>query len=112
MCHQLPSRTLVINDLYTAVCARCLGLYSGLFLASLYLWLRRAQKAVSVMLTAAFFIFALLLNLADVAGNFLGFWSNTVYSRILTGMAGGMALIFIIPALIYNVKNKTRQNGN
>ena len=37
VCHQNPSRTLVLDSVHLPVCGRCLGIYSGLA-SSAFLW--------------------------------------------------------------------------
>ena len=96
LCHQIPDRSFWLNGQPMAVCSRCLGIYSG-FLAGwmvLPLWPKmRVVQKISVKKMA---LCALLINLFDIVGNILGFWENTLVSRLVLGgfIGSSAALIF------------------
>lgn len=106
VCHQFSWRTFAPHDIHMAVCSRCFGIYSGLF--------------VGAVLSPVFFMFgrwwmnytilfagiALLLNIADFSGNFIGLWTNTLYSRLITGLLLGLsASMFIVSAILKQIKS-------
>jgi uncharacterized membrane protein len=39
VCHQLPGRSFTAGGLFLPVCARCAGIYLGLFLSFLYIFI-------------------------------------------------------------------------
>jgi uncharacterized membrane protein len=82
LCHQNPARSFIVDGSPVAVCARCLGIYCGIALTALL----RLGKVPGRRLLAA----ALLLNLLDVAGETLHWYSNLPMPRFLLGMALGI----------------------
>lgn len=96
LCHQQADRSFAIDGKVTAVCTRCLGIYAGFFSAALMGTL--APKTFRITLKASLLVagLAFFLNTADVAGNFLGWWTNTGPSRFAAGLFAGASLILII----------------
>ncbi|MGD8426530.1 MAG: DUF2085 domain-containing protein [Balneolaceae bacterium] len=87
-CHQDPSRSFWIDGQPMAVCSRCLGIYTGfalcwILLPSLSLF-KTENKTVKKLVLGI-----VLLNLVDVIGNMLGFWQNTLVSRLSLGWLMG-----------------------
>jgi uncharacterized membrane protein len=109
LCHQLPDRSLHIEGEQLAVCARCFGVYSGLFLgfAAYPFW----RPIAEIEPLPRFWLFLSLVPMAiDWSLTFFGIWENTHLSRYLTGSILGFACAtFIIPALVEitrNLKNR------
>lgn len=96
LCHQQTARSFSVNGIQMAVCSRCIGIYGALLAGWLALpvfsrvletsdkWLRRILYA------------GLLLNAADVAGNYFSIWTNSNGSRLLLGiiLGAGISLLF------------------
>lgn len=92
LCHQQTARSFTVNGVQMAVCSRCIGIYGALLTGWLAMpffsriletgdkWLKRILYA------------SLLLNLADVAGNYLSLWTNSNSSRLLLGIILGAAI--------------------
>ncbi len=108
VCHQIPERGLAVNGTPTAVCSRCLGVYGGTWaglavmgglVMAFALPLRRRQWAVRAM------GLSLALIAVDVAGNALGFWTNTHLSRILTGVFLGLSVSWLLAGEVEYNKN-------
>ena len=96
LCHQQADRSFAVQDKHMAVCTRCFGIYAGFFLTTL-LGLIRPQNIRFTLKTALWVAgFVFTLNCADVAGNFLGWWTNTGPSRFTAGLLAGGSLILII----------------
>ena len=85
-CHQIPERSPHINGIQLAVCHRCFGIYTGLFLGPWVMLLTRHWESdlpllvLAVSLAPAAFDWTL-----DVAG----LMENTPVSRIVTGVLFG-----------------------
>ncbi len=96
LCHQFSFRSFSGDGSHMAVCARCFGIYSGFFASAaggLLVWKRiTLTLRTSLLLTAL----AVFINIADVGGNLLGFWTNTLGSRFFAGLFAGISLILII----------------
>lgn len=101
VCHQFSWRSFGSGDHTMAVCSRCFGIYSGFFMASLA-GLTLLLYPLPLRLSHAGWLLAgaVLLNGADVAGNALGWWTNTLYSRFFLGFGIGAGLILLIFSLL------------
>jgi uncharacterized membrane protein len=112
VCHQLPDRSYWINGQPMAICSRCLGIYGG-FLASwlslpLVDYLKNSPWPAKSLAAGA-----VLINLADILGNLLGFWENTLTLRlILGGMVGMSATLFFTDTFFNrNIKHEGDPHG-
>lgn len=100
ICHQIPARSYFLENQPFAVCARCFGIYAGLFFGFiLYPFLRLVQKAEPF---PRFWLFLAMIPMAiDWSLGFFEIWENTHLSRFLTGLILGAACaVFIVPALV------------
>ncbi|MCW9708597.1 DUF2085 domain-containing protein [Fodinibius salsisoli] len=112
VCHQLPDRSFWLNNQPMAVCSRCLGIYGGFLSGWLLLPLidyfkNRPQPAKRAA------IGAVLVNLADIIGNLVGFWENTLLSRFMLGSLAGLsvALLFVGTFFNRNIKSERDHHG-
>ena len=74
-CHQVPERSLSCFGHPLAVCARCLGIYSGILLGLILYPFIRGWKEVRAPESRVFFSFSAPIVL-DTAANFLGVWKS------------------------------------
>ncbi|MFN3394069.1 MAG: DUF2085 domain-containing protein [Candidatus Thermochlorobacter sp.] len=97
VCHQASERCFCIAERPIALCARCVGIYSGVMLAALLFpekWLSR--KTLLMLLSIATSVVAL-----DVGLEMIGLYHNVKWLRLLTGFMLGIALApFALVALI------------
>jgi uncharacterized membrane protein len=92
-CHQIPSRSFHFLDQPLAVCARCLGIYSGFFIGvSLYPFLRGFRR-VALPQTKIFILVSLPI-VTDTLGNFARLWETPNEVRFVTGLLWGTILPF------------------
>jgi uncharacterized membrane protein len=82
VCHQDPGRTFLIEGAPVAVCVRCLGIYWGTALGTLF----RVRRIPAARLLAS----ALLLNLLDVVTGALDWHGNVPLPRLLLGVLLGV----------------------
>lgn len=109
VCHRLPERSFFWDGRQMPLCARCTGLYTGVFFSfCFFLWKRRqhGDAPFSALLT----VLALLPLAADGFGSYIGLWESSQSLRVLTGAAAGAAM----PALFllagnFDPKQKPRQ---
>ncbi len=96
LCHQFASRSFHIDGTKMAVCSRCFGMYSGMFIMSAagLLFPKAGNTGIKSALWPA--ALAILINTVDVAGYAAGFWINSNLSRFCAGLLAGAAAIFII----------------
>ena len=100
VCHQLPERSFFIAGHKLAVCARCLGLYSGFGLVLLLYPLVRPLRSTALPPTKWLFLSAAPLSL-DFSLTLFGIWENTHSSRLLTGMLlGGVTVFYVMPGIV------------
>ncbi|MGN8224950.1 DUF2085 domain-containing protein [Gracilimonas sp. BCB1] len=105
LCHQDPFRSFSISGIQMAVCARCLGIYAALLmgwiLLPVYAYLEKGKSKIE----KGWLIAAILLNLADVLGNYFGLWTNTLISRFILGALLGLPLAFILVHEFFTINN-------
>ena len=106
VCHQLPERSLFINDLPMAVCARCFAIYFGGFFIFVLAWIKQFSKQWPkwIYYSAAF------LFMTEVLTEYLNLYHNNFEFRLLSGFILGILLFRIILETI--IKEKARiKNG-
>ena len=111
VCHQIPSRSFHILGQPLAVCARCLGIYSG-FLSGVVLYpFLRGFLEVSVPRTRLFILVSLPIGL-DTLGNFIGLWSTANEVRFATGLLWGAILPFYFITGLADLALRRKKNGS
>lgn len=100
ICHQIDSRSFHVENHPFAVCARCFGVYFGLFFGFLIYPLIRKVDEIEPL--PRFWLFLAMIPIAiDWSLGVFGIWENTHLSRFVTGLILGAACaIFIVPALV------------
>lgn len=100
LCHQDAARSFYIHQHAFAVCARCFGVYFGLFFGfAIYPLVRSITEIDSP--PRFWLILALIPMAIDWSLGVFGIWENTHLSRFLTGtILGAACAIFIVPALV------------
>jgi uncharacterized membrane protein len=93
VCHQIPGRSFTFCGFPLAVCARCLGIYSG-FLAGLAVYpAARGFSRVAVPGIWLFLLFSVPIGF-DFVGGVLGLWASPNALRFATGLVWGLLLPF------------------
>ena len=109
ICHQIDARSFHFYEHQFAVCSRCFGVYSGLFLGFVIYPLIRRIDEVEPFRRMWLFLAMIPIGI-DWSLTVFGIWENTHLSRFVTGMILGAACgLFIIPALVeifWNVTGK------
>ena len=96
LCHQDVARSYSISGVQMAVCSRCLGIYSALLLGTILMPVFALFSISSFNTEKSWLIIGILLNLADVSGNYFGLWTNTMLSRFILGSIVGLPIILIL----------------
>jgi uncharacterized membrane protein len=112
ICHQLPERSFLINDIYLPFCARDTGILIGLFSTLFYLYLSLKHKSNQIPTIKNSFILLLLLTPMAVDGltSYMNLRESSNLLRILTGIPFGIILpIFLIPLLNDNHQKKEQR---
>ncbi|TYP91661.1 putative membrane protein [Fodinibius salinus] len=105
LCHQLPSRSFWIAGQPMAVCSRCFGIYASFALSWILIPFIGYLMGINIKGSATLLAIALISNIFDVAGNFLGFWENTLFSRFLFGVGIGTAVVIFLIGYFINDLN-------
>lgn len=98
VCHQLPSRSLMIGRIVLPVCARCSGIYTGFIITVVILLIMYRKKENSLPPLYVLVVFALffLSALIDgIASNF-GLYETNNNLRFITGFLCGSSIMVII----------------
>ncbi len=94
-----------------AVCSRCSGIYVGFLLGALLFPLyKHAATTAPVVLR----LFAVLISLTvmDIAGNYLGLWHNTRWSRAILGaLIGIVAARILVPGFMAIFSREESDHG-
>lgn len=95
LCHQLPSRSFSVGGTPLAVCHRCTGIYLGLAAGVLLLPLLRDRARRLARYDRWVLLAAVLPATLDWGGDVVGLWSNTVGTRVVTGLWLGVLVGFV-----------------
>mgnify|MGYP001272931175 CR=1 FL=1 len=101
LCHQLPDRTLVLAERALPLCARCTGIYTGVFFGLARLIIKTGLRGgwIPDRRYLIFLIFSGVCFFLDVLA---GIYVETNLSRILSGFMFGFAAI----SAAWSVMNK------
>lgn len=108
ICHQNPERSYFIREHQMPVCARCFGIYAGIFIGLLiYPFFKKTDN--TVMPKIKYFILFSIPILFDGMSQILRLYPSPHYVRLITGiLASAAGVFYILPLLnqIYiNFKN-------
>jgi len=108
-CHQIPNRCFYVFGYPMAVCARCLGIYTGFFTGTLIYPFLKGFSSHSLPQTRILILVSVPIVL-DTAANFLGMWTSAGWVRFLTGQAWGTILPFYFLTGLSDYFIRRRQN--
>jgi uncharacterized membrane protein len=101
-CHQIPSRCFYAFGYPAAVCARCLGIYTGFFLGSLLFPFVKGFSSVTMPKAKTLILISLPI-FVDAAANIIGIWTSHHWVRFITGSLWGLILPFYFFAGITDI---------
>lgn len=93
ICHQNPSRCFYFNGHPLAVCTRCLGIYFGFFMATVFFPLVNRFKSVRPPKNQIFYVFSFPIVM-DTFGNLFNLWHTADWLRFVIGFTWGILLPF------------------
>jgi uncharacterized membrane protein len=104
VCHQAPERILRCNGVFSLLCSRCTGIYSGFSLGILFLFFFRRKASLfpglRTSILAGFFIFFNIVH-PFLASHFAILDSN--FLRFAAGFFCGISLALFVYPLFVNV---------
>ncbi len=99
ICHQLPARSFIFAGHPMAVCHRCTGIYTGLFLIS-FTHPNNFSPLGSHISHRMFVLCGSAPILLDAILPYAGIWTNTPLSRAATGFIfGAMVSALLVPGI-------------
>lgn len=107
-CHQIADRSPHVAGGPIALCHRCSGILSGLVLGIALMPLASvaARRAVSRSLQGRWLLASIVPTAIDWALGASGVWANVPASRVLTGLAFGLAAGVILGANLLAVRER------
>ncbi len=96
VCHQDAFRSYSVNSVSMAVCARCFGIYTALFIGLLIAPLVVNIRFLNRTRCLAFLVTSIIINFADVLANATGIYSNTLHSRFVLGALFGLSIMLFL----------------
>lgn len=98
VCHQLPSRTLLMGDIFLPTCARCSGIYIGFFISAILMFLIFRKKESNLPPTYVLVLLALFIlsTIIDGALSYLSSYTTNNLIRLLTGFLCGSSIMVIV----------------
>jgi len=106
LCHQIPHRSYSLNGTQMAVCSRCIGIYGAFTLGWLLMVFISMFNSKTRRYGLKLLGFMIVINFADIIGNYFGFWSNTLNSRLIFGALLGFSAVFLLADEFFNLKTK------
>lgn len=110
LCHQNPQRSFWINGRPMAVCSRCLGIYTGFLAGWLLLPALSFAEFKEPSPVKKVLLGTVLINLLDIVGNLLGFWQNTLVSRLVLGWLMGYTPVLLFSGDFFKNKLKSKKD--
>ncbi len=96
ICHQLADRSFHLGAAQLPVCARCLGIYAGLALASLVTVLARSTVGPDGLSPRRVLVLGALPTIITVATEWVGFWQPSNVVRAFSGVPLGCAVSLVV----------------
>lgn len=100
ICHQLPDRTYSVNGQYMAVNTRCFGIFTGIVIGWMLIPFI-SKFTVGNRWPVLLLLAAVLIQIADYAGNIIELWQNTNHSRAFLGSFMGLTIPISLADLFY-----------
>ncbi len=109
ICHQLPERSLESAGMLLPVCARDTGIYTGIFIAFLFLILFGRMKAQQPpgLITVVVMCVLMIPMMLDGALSYTGLIETNNSARVFTGLLFGLPIPFLlVPAANFRLDGK------
>lgn len=111
ICHQLEDRSFVIDNKVLPLCARCTGIYLGIFSSLLFIAATKRHKANMIpnVIHSLILLLFILTVAFDGLSSYLHLRESNNALRLITGTLYGISLpLLLIPLLRYNAQNPNR----
>ncbi|WP_304507475.1 DUF2085 domain-containing protein [Anaerotignum sp.] len=112
VCHQMAERSFILDGMKLPVCARCTGIYSGIFFSMVFFFIFGRLKGNKPYSTWSMLLGACAFIPISVDGffSYMGFWESTQFLRVVTGALAGSSLCgFFLLGANFNVIGENEQ---
>lgn len=93
ICHRRPERSFKIKDYYFPVCARCTGIYTGIFSSFIFIYFVNVQYDIILIFAA---ILMVLPTFLDGITQFFSLRESNNTLRFVTGLIAGIGIGVLI----------------
>lgn len=102
VCHQLPERSYIFDDLQMPLCARCAGIHIGFLFSTVFLWAGARRFSSSLPSKNSLIILGGVMSLffVDAVLSYSGALPSDNLRRTLSGLALGVPLPFVLVPLM------------
>ena len=97
VCHQIPSRTIIIGKVYLPLCGRTSGIYIGFLISAITLFIifRKKENGLAPLYIIIIFCLFIFSTGLDWALSHLGIYESSNNIRFITGFLAGSSIIAI-----------------
>ncbi len=98
VCHQIPSRTIIMGGIYLPLCGRTSGIYIGFLISAIILFVfysKRENEWPPKHILIIFFVLIVSTG-ADWALSHLGLYESSNSIRFITGFLAGSSIMAIV----------------
>lgn len=95
VCHQMAERSFILDGKQLPVCARCTGIYSGIFFSMVFFFIFGRLKGNKPYTNLGMILGACAFIPISIDGffSYIGFWESTQLLRVITGGVAGASLM-------------------
>jgi uncharacterized membrane protein len=99
ICHQRPERSFHLGVAQLPVCARCIGLYGGAAIGSLWAMLSRSSRSIfshRAVVSRLVVALAAIPTAITLVAEWVGIWQPSNIVRALSGVPFGAAVALVV----------------
>jgi uncharacterized membrane protein len=98
VCHQMPSRTIVMGGVYLPLAGRTSGIYIGFLISAIILFalFRKRENGLAPLHIMIIFYLFIFSTMFDWLGSYLGLYESSNNIRFITGFLTGSSIMAII----------------
>ncbi len=98
VCHQMPSRTIIIGGIYLPLAGRTTGIYIGFLISALMLFFlfRKRENGLAPLYIIIMFCIFIFSTILDWTISHLGLYESSNNIRFITGFLAGASIMAIV----------------
>jgi uncharacterized membrane protein len=113
VCHQMPSRTIVMGGILLPLAGRTSGIYIGFLISAIVLFalFRKRENGLAPLYIILIFYLFIFSTMFDWAASHLGLYESSNNIRFITGfLAGSSIMAIIFPVFNFQYYKKSSSN--